>query len=241
MFDILLIGIHIVLFGVASAFLFIYYKRLREGEREYKRAKGVIDDIIFSFNGDIKRQNEKIEEISRRFEEVLSGEIRRLEELNAMLVNIRGEVDKLMKYKEVYYANYEELKTKVDDLSVKYDEVLKKLSEIEKSRIEKAEVREKNVESKVKPSRTTFTAKDDKVLVSLTETELKVLEILAKEGEKTVPEIKDRIGLTREHTARLMKSLYTRGYVERRDDRIPYVYRLNKEMEEILRGESPKT
>ncbi|MBS7606234.1 MAG: helix-turn-helix domain-containing protein [Candidatus Bathyarchaeia archaeon] len=214
---------------------------MREGEREYKRAKGVIDDIIFSFNGDIKRQNEKIEEISRRFEEVLSGEIRRLEELNAMLVNIRGEVDKLMKYKEVYYANYEELKTKVDDLSVKYDEVLKKLSEIEKSRIEKAEVREKNVESKVKPSRTTFTAKDDKVLVSLTETELKVLEILAKEGEKTVPEIKDRIGLTREHTARLMKSLYTRGYVERRDDRIPYVYRLNKEMEEILRGESPKT
>lgn len=241
MFDILLIGTYIVLFGATSAFLFIYYRRMREGEREYERAKGVIDDVIFSFNGDIKRQNEKIEEISRRFEEVLSGEMRRLEELNAMLVNIRGEVDKLMKYKEEYCANYEELKAKVDELSVKYDKVLKKLSEIEKSGIEKTEVREKNVESKVKSSRATFTTKDDKVLVSLTETELKVLEILAKEGEKTVPEIKDKIGLTREHTARLMKSLYTRGYVERRDDRIPYVYRLNKEMEEILRGESPKT
>lgn len=238
MLDVLLVGAYIILFGVTSTLLLIYYRRLKGGEREYKKAKSVIDDIIFSFNGDIKRQSEKIQEISKKFEGILSEEMKRVEELNAMLVNIKGEIDTLTKFKEEYHANYEELKVKIDELATKYDEVLKKLGEIERSGMDKTEVKERSVESRVRSPHTTFTAKDNKVLVSLTETELKVLEILAREGEKTVPEIKDRIGLTREHTARLMKSLYARGYVERREDRIPYVYRLNKEMEEILKGEN---
>jgi hypothetical protein len=32
-----------------------------------------------------------------------------------------------------------------------------------------------------------------------------------------------------------MKNLYARGYVERRTDRIPYVYRLNKNVEDFLK------
>ena len=67
------------------------------------------------------------------------------------------------------------------------------------------------------------------------ETELAVLEIISREVEKTAPEIREKIGLTREHSARLMKKLYKDGYLERDTHKMPYVYRLKKEMEKILK------
>jgi DNA-binding IclR family transcriptional regulator len=66
------------------------------------------------------------------------------------------------------------------------------------------------------------------------------LEILAEEGEKTAPEIKDRIKLTREHTARLMKKLYEEGYLERDSGKIPYAYRIKEEMLKILKKTEAK-
>jgi len=72
-------------------------------------------------------------------------------------------------------------------------------------------------------------------LAPLTQTELSVLEILASEGAKTALEIRERIQLTREHTARLMKKLYEEGYLERDTEKMPYAYRVKKEMLKILK------
>ncbi|MQY62305.1 hypothetical protein GH146_03330 [archaeon] len=55
------------------------------------------------------------------------------------------------------------------------------------------------------------------------------------EGEKTAPEIREKIGLTREHSARLMKKLYKDGYLERDTHKMPYVYRLKEELKKILK------
>jgi predicted transcriptional regulator len=69
----------------------------------------------------------------------------------------------------------------------------------------------------------------------LTETEVSVLEMLTSEGPKTAPEIKERVKLSREHTARLMKKLYEDGYLERDSSKIPFKYSVKKEMEKLLR------
>jgi predicted transcriptional regulator/uncharacterized coiled-coil protein SlyX len=82
--------------------------------------------------------------------------------------------------------------------------------------------------------------KQDKALASLTPTELSVLEILANEGEKTAPEIKTRVNLTREHTARLMKKLYEEGYLERSTGKIPFAYRIKEEMRKIMKKPEAK-
>jgi predicted HTH transcriptional regulator len=58
-----------------------------------------------------------------------------------------------------------------------------------------------------------------------TETEVKVLRLLV-EGPKTSAQIKDIVGRSREHTARLMKSLFDRGLVVRNDRNKPYVYEI---------------
>ena len=77
--------------------------------------------------------------------------------------------------------------------------------------------------------------KRDKAMASLTDTEIAVLEMLAAEGAKTAPEIKERVQLSREHTARLMKKLYEEGYLERETGKIPFKYNVKKEMERFLK------
>ena len=72
-------------------------------------------------------------------------------------------------------------------------------------------------------------------MAALTDTEVTVLEVLSAEGLKTAPEIKDRIRLSREHTARLMKKLYEKGYLEREAGKIPFRYSVKKEMEKFLK------
>ncbi len=58
-----------------------------------------------------------------------------------------------------------------------------------------------------------------------TETESRVLQLLAG-GPKTSAEIKEQVGRSREHTARLMKALFDRGLVVRNDRHKPYVYEI---------------
>jgi DNA-binding MarR family transcriptional regulator len=77
--------------------------------------------------------------------------------------------------------------------------------------------------------------KRDKAMAALTDTEIAVLEMLSSEGSKTAPEIKDRLQLSREHTARLMKKLYEEGYLEREVGKIPFRYSIKKEMERLLK------
>ena len=67
-------------------------------------------------------------------------------------------------------------------------------------------------------------------LTNLTATEIQVLQILAKEGPKPAPELKNIIGRTREHTARLMKKLFNEGYVERDVSKIPFTYNISEKI-----------
>jgi len=70
-------------------------------------------------------------------------------------------------------------------------------------------------------------------LAKLAPTERGVLELLAG-GAKAAPEIGRLVTKSREHTARLMKSLFEQGFVEREANRQPYEYRLNDKVREVL-------
>ena len=58
-----------------------------------------------------------------------------------------------------------------------------------------------------------------------TEMETKVLRLLAQ-GPRTSAQIKEEVGRSREHTARLMKTLFDRGLVVRNDRNKPYLYEI---------------
>ena len=73
-------------------------------------------------------------------------------------------------------------------------------------------------------------------LARLNPTEMEVLRLLYVSGPKTASEIKEVIGRTREHTARLMKKLYEEGYVERSMETMPFTYKLSERIRRNLKA-----
>ncbi len=66
-----------------------------------------------------------------------------------------------------------------------------------------------------------------KLRVTLDETQETVIKLLNDRPRSSV-EIKELLGKSREHTARLMKSLFDRGLVTRDDSKKPFVYELSE-------------
>lgn len=76
-------------------------------------------------------------------------------------------------------------------------------------------------------------------LKKLSQTEREVLELLVS-GPKAAPQIGPVVGKSREHTSRLMKSLFEQGFVEREIYHQPYEYRLNSKVRDALAENVPQ-
>jgi len=210
---------NISLLSLMSIITLIYIKKSLNVSREYARAKNIIEEVILSFRKDIEELKERIEDFERRFSHI---ELPDLKQIKIDLETVSSKVSRLQE-------SYLELNNKIEKMKANMNRTPKENIQDEELRRERSQTI--HLES-------AFPLEKEKAITSLTPTELRVLEILSTEGDKTVREIRSRIGLTREHTGRLMKNLYDKGYVERRTDRIPYVYRIKEEMRRILSKES---
>ena len=210
--------INLLLFLSVSVILVIYIKKAWEANAEYAKAKDLVEGVILSFNKDVEVLKQKIEELDVRFQNM------QLPDMAQIKTDIDIFSSRLEKLQEFCLT----LEKKIENMKINFNKSSETFTQ-EKTGL-------KDQRELILPVKPAFPLKRERALAPLTPTELKVLEILSTEGDKTVREIRSRIGLTREHTGRLMKSLYDKGYVERRTDRIPYVYRIKKEMEEMLRN-----
>lgn len=206
----------------------LYSKRISEAHERYVKARNAFDDVIVSFNRQLRRQEDQLE-ISARKIDVLSNRSEIFAERfgdqkkKIQLLADRVEPFPVMKKVSTRIATLEK---KLGEIASIKDTLSKKITELEKQQFPK-----KDSEGKIESA---IPIKREKALAPLTETELAVLEFLATEGGKTAPEIKKQIELSREHTARLMKKLYEKGYLDRSSIRIPFTYRLKEEMRKIL-------
>ena len=227
--DVIFLVTSVLLFGTVSA-LFLYYRRIRMLNQEYNQAKGVVNDVVVSVNKQFSRQKDRVLFFAQKIEEILLENKKvtkkvedyeyRLSDLTKIVVDIPQSDDK-------FSEQLNDMRSEVLGIKETQNSMIKKLVEIEKIKKE-VYVPEVQIEAAIPIKR-------EKALEPLTETELMVLETIGKEGEKTAPEIRENIGFTREHTARLMKKLYKDGYLERDTHKMPYVYRLKEEMRKILK------
>ncbi len=227
--DFMLVVTSVLLFGTVSA-LFLYYRRIMTLRQEYDRAKGVIDDIVVSVDSQFRRQKDRVLFVAQKMENALLENkkvVKKVEEYEERLTDITKLMDGAPQIEEKFSGQIKEMRNEVAGIKEAQDKVMKKLVEIEKIKQE-VYVPEVKIEAAIP-------IKKEKVLAPLTETELMVIETIGKEGEKTAPEIREKIGLTREHSARLMKKLYKDGYLERDTHKMPYVYRLKEELKKILK------
>jgi outer membrane murein-binding lipoprotein Lpp len=256
-----------------------YYKQLRKAQKEYEKARDMVEDIVLSFNRELKREAEKIEDVTYRTEGVAAQAevgLRKADNLDERVTPIEFKVDKLSTevgtltsligsltqsnakmLEEISSMDTSEIGTKIHGLE---EASTQKLSSID-SKVHGIEASQEGLKTKiagleeqvqklsVSPEANADTSlsipvmpiKRDKAMASLTETEVAVLEFLASEGPKTAPEIKEKVNLSREHTARLMKKLYEEGYLERETGKLPFRYSVKKEMEKLLRKPEPPT
>jgi DNA-binding CsgD family transcriptional regulator len=208
--------------------ILLYYKRIRKVHEKYDEAKDIVKDIVISFNNQLQQLEERVRLIGHK-----------LEFLSVKSEDVTGITDLLKKYEK----RLSDITSKVDTALALKEQVLPQIRKLNE-RIDKVVKAQENMAQRIsKPPEVKIEGvipiKRERALALLTATELRVLEILANEGQKTAPEIKKEIGLTREHTARLMKKLYEKGYVERDEEKTPYAYRIKEEMRKILKKTEP--
>jgi DNA-binding MarR family transcriptional regulator len=227
--DFMLAATAVLLFGTVSA-LFLYYRRILALRQEYDRAKGVVEDVVVGVNSEFRRQKDRVLFVAQKIENVSLENKKvaeKVDEYDGRLTDLTRLMADVPNIEEKVSGQLKEMRNEVEGIKDAQDRVMKKLVEIEKIK-QRAPAAEVKIEAAI-PLRKA------KALEPLTETELMVLETIGREGEKTAPEIREKIGLTREHTARLMKKLYKDGYMERDTHKMPYLYRLKEEMEKILK------
>jgi len=216
--DFLVIEVAFLATMMAASILFI--QRIRMAQKEYEASKEATKNIVVSFFREISRERERRETISAAVEVVAERSLEALRISEETRSEIRAFSDKLDKA--------------VEGLSTVRGQVetLKQRKDWKVEVVEGKPPREKAlVKTEPPPSLSTG---EGGVLSRLNSTELIVLNLLEKEGETTVPKIRERIGKTREHTARLLKKLYDNGFIDRVTGTVPYKYKIRKELRDLL-------
>lgn len=236
LFDSVLIIAILLLFTTLIAFI-LYYRRMKSVQEEYEKAKNIVSDVVISVNKDLKRQEEKVASVSGKAEMLLSENQRitiKLKENDSHLAKLESDITAFSEIEPKLSTQIKEVDRRVEELMTAQKKVEQHIAESERTKRRITPQAEAKIEAAIPIRR-------EKALAPLTPTELSVLEVLANEGKKTAPEIRSKINLTREHTARLMKKLYEEGYLERDTGKIPYAYSLKDEMRKILRKTGAET
>jgi predicted transcriptional regulator len=214
-----------------------YYRQVRKAQKEYVKAKEIVEDIVLSFNRELKREADRLELIAYKVEgssAKADTSLKKIDNVEKKIAPFEGQVGAISQGNTNILSGLAGLELKVKDIEASQETLRVKISGFEEQ-IQKFTVAPPEV--KIEP---VISIKRDKAMAALTDTEITVLEMLSSEGAKTAPEIKERVQLSREHTARLMKKLYEEGYLERETGKIPFRYSVKKEMEKLMQKPESK-
>jgi len=224
--------------AVATIFTSVeYYRQVRKAQREYEKARNVVEDVVRSFHRELKRETEKLDLIAFKIEGNFARtdeNLKKAETLEKKMGPIEEQVNNfaqsLRQASTSLLSGLTSLEAKIEDIEVTQETVKTRIKGLDEQIQKLASAPEISSEpSPVIPIRR------DKAMGALTETEVQVLEMLSSKGPMTAPEIKEKVHLSREHTARLMKKLYEGGYLEREAGKIPFKYSIKAEMEKLLK------
>ena len=215
-----------------------YYRQVRKAQSEYEKAKDIVDDIVLSFNRELKREAEKLDLIAFKIEGNFAkadASLKKAEALEKKMTPIENQISVISKSiaqtSTSILSGLTGLESRIKDVEAAQETTKGKIARLEEQ-FEKITVAP---EIQSEPSMPVIPIRRDRAMASLTATEVQVLEMLSSQGPKTAPEVKDRVHLSREHTARLMKKLYEEGYLEREARKIPFRYSIKAEMEKLLK------
>ena len=208
------------LLAVTVAASFIYYRRIKQAQGEYEGARDLVKSITLGFTKQLARVTKAIE---RMEEDTVKAHHSAKEAFESSREALDIAKDGLEKTRS--------LADKLEETGKEMDSLKTEIQKISTTR--GAFIPQKDVEAPIP-------LQQDAILEQLTPTEVEVLSIVEELGEGSVPEIRERINKTREHTARLLKKLYERGFVDRNTSSMPYRYYIRKEIKELIQQQKKR-
>lgn len=193
----------------------IFYRKIKEATAEYEGSKESVRNITFGFTRQVNHLQQdvaKTENVATTAKIVASEALKNSGEAKEATLKGLEAVKTLQSRVESTESAVESMRREVQ-----------KLATTPKQRL----VTRRDIEAPIP-------VQQGNVLAQLTETELNALKKIAELGEGTVPEIKEHLGTTREHTARTLKKLYETGFVDRNTNTMPYRYNVRKEIRDLI-------
>ena len=206
------------LFLVTIVASYLFYQRIKMAQTEYEDSKGIIRNITSGFTRQVKRMESDLDRLER---ETLQAKYMASEAISAKQGDSEATLAGLEKVKE--------LSDRVDGIEESIDAMKKDLSKL---------ASQPRVIVPQGPMDAPIPVHGEDILQTLTDTELEVLKMIVDFGEGTVPEIKEQIQKTREHTARLLKKLYDKGFIDRNTNSMPYRYSIRKEIRDLIQEQN---
>jgi len=198
----------------------VVLRRLDISRMSYREAKQMLSAMVGSLSNRIEQNETLTKELSEQLQ-ILSASQARLG-----LEGEHADKERLLGFMQDWMGNLKRVIEKVDGLE---NNLEREVQEMRARVNELGAVALKTTAARDIP----VGVVTEDTLAKLTPTERGVLELLA-DGGKAAPEIGRLVAKSREHTARLMKSLFEQGFVERETNRQPYEYRLNEKVREVL-------
>jgi hypothetical protein len=185
----------LALFAVTSVASFIYYVKISQAQEEYENARDLIRGITSGFTRQISRLTAAISNFESDASDAHRVAAQAIEASKIAVEASKSGVDERR-------ALAEQLKSAEKSL----EDMKKEIQGLSRRPVPLA-----TAVSMDAP----IPLQQRDVLDQLTPTEFEVLTMIDELGEGSVPEIRERIQKTREHTARLLKKLFERGFIDR--------------------------
>ncbi len=198
-------------------------RKLDISRMSYREARQLLSAIVASLSTRIQRNEVAVKEISEQVQMLTAKQARPVADVGT------SDKERLLGYMQEWIGNVRRFVDKVETLQKNLKRVQEEFEElrVHVDRMTRSQQIGQGVDSAPVGVVTEHT------LEKLTPTERKVLEMLVS-GPRAAPEIGRLMTKSREHTARLMKSLFEQGFVERETERQPYEYRLSEKVREAI-------
>jgi hypothetical protein len=204
----------IALFTVTIVASYIFYKRIKMAQAEYEGSKESVMNITSGFTRQVKKVESDLQKIEG---DAVQAKYIAAEAMKAVQGNSSAALQELEKVKELT-GRVENMEGNIEKMRGE----LQKLATLPRAAAPAA------------PVDAPIPVQGEDIFQRLTDTELEVLQMIMDLGEGSVPEIRDKINKTREHTARLLKKLYDSGFIDRNTNSMPYRYAVRKEIRDLL-------
>jgi hypothetical protein len=203
----------------------VMLRKLDISRTTYHEAKQMLSAMVCSLSRRIELNEVLTKELSEQLQ-ILSANQARLS-----VEGRSGDKERLLGFMQEWMGNVKRVIEKVDGLQKNFKSVEQEVQEMRVRVDQLGNAGQQRAGTSVTP----VGVVTEDTLAKLSPTEKGVLELLVG-APKAAPEIGRLMTKSREHTARLMKSLFEQGFVEREENRQPYEYRLNDKVREVLAG-----